>query len=86
MNVVADRGVGRTKTENTEQLVVRVPAALRTRLEALIPRLAPPGVSITMTDVVRAALMRGVDALESSDATPSAPSKSPPPAKTTRKR
>jgi hypothetical protein len=62
--VAAARDVGRTKTANTEQLVVRVPPALRERLEALIPHLAPPGVSITMTDVVRAALIHGVDALE----------------------
>ncbi len=68
MNVISARNVGRTKTENTEQLVVRVPKALRDRLEALIPHLAQPGVSITMTDVVRAALMRGVDALESTHA------------------
>lgn len=74
MNVVASRNVGRTKTENTEQLVVRVPKALRDRLEALIPHLAQPGVSITMTDVVRAALMRGVDALEASHA-PSKPAR-----------
>ena len=78
MNVVAERGVGRTKTENTEQLVVRVPKALRDRLEALIPHLSQPGVSITMTDVVRAALMRGVDALEAAPA--------PPPPKPARKR
>ena len=44
--------------------MVRVPPELRERLEALIPHLAPPGVSITMTDVVRAALMHGVEALE----------------------
>jgi hypothetical protein len=65
MTVVAGaKDVGRTKTANTEQLVVRVPPALRERLEALIPRLAPAGVSITMTDVVRAALIHGVEALE----------------------
>jgi hypothetical protein len=75
MNVVADRGVGRTKTENTEQLVVRVPKALRDRLEALIPRLAQPGVSITLTDVARAALMRGADALEASHPPPPKPRK-----------
>jgi hypothetical protein len=68
MNVVAEKSVGRPKTENTEQLVVRVPKALRDRLEALIPHLAQPGVSITLTDVARAALMRGVDALEESRA------------------
>jgi predicted DNA-binding protein len=60
----ATRDVGRAKTTNTEQLVVRVPPELRERLQALIPHLAPPGVSITMTDVVRAALIHGVDALE----------------------
>jgi hypothetical protein len=66
MNVLTERSVGRAKTDNTEQIVVRVPAALRERLEGLIPRLAQPGVSVTLTDVVRAALMRGADALEAS--------------------
>jgi hypothetical protein len=70
MHVVADRGVGRKKTENTDQLVVRVPRALRDRLEALIPQMAQPGVSITMTDVIRAAIWRGVEALEASTAKP----------------
>ena len=64
MNVVGTPRVGRKKTENTDQLVVRVPAALRARLQALVASMAPPGFSITMTDVVRAALLEGVDALE----------------------
>jgi hypothetical protein len=67
--------VGRPKTANTEQLVVRVPPELRRRLEALVPRLAPAGVSITVTDVVRAALLRGVEALEA--ANPAEPPKAP---------
>ncbi len=71
--VAAAKDVGRAKTTNTEQLVVRVPPALRERLEALIPRLAPPGVSITMTDVVRAALIHGVDALEAKHDPPAKP-------------
>lgn len=68
MNVVATNRVGRKKTENTEQLVVRVPAPLRARLEALVPVMAQPGFSVTMTDVVRAALIAGVDSLESAHA------------------
>ncbi len=64
MNVVADRTVGRRKSENTEQLVVRVPAPLRARLEALTPKLGQPGVYVTLTDVIRVALMRGVDVIE----------------------
>jgi predicted DNA-binding protein len=60
----AAKDVGRAKTTNTEQLVVRVPPELRERLQALVPKLAPPGVSTTMTDVVRAALVRGVETLE----------------------
>jgi Cu/Ag efflux pump CusA len=63
MNVVAG-SVGRTKTENTDQLVVRVPPDLRGRLKALVPMLAAAGVSVTLTDVARAALLRGVKALE----------------------
>lgn len=62
----AKKDVGRPKTDNTEQIVVRVPKDLRDRLKALIPSLALaiPGVSVTETDVIRAALLRGVEALE----------------------
>jgi hypothetical protein len=73
MTVLETKEVGRPKTENTEQLVVRVPEALRDRLEALIPQLAPAGVSITLTDVVRAALLQGVEALEMKHAAATAP-------------
>jgi hypothetical protein len=69
MNVVPER-VGRPKTENTDQLVVRVPPELRSRLKALVPVLATAGVSVTLTDVARAALLRGVKALEDEHAPP----------------
>jgi hypothetical protein len=64
MIVVHDDRVGRPKTENTEQLVIRVPKAVRDRLLALVPRLARAGISITMTDAARAALVRGIEVLE----------------------
>lgn len=68
MNVVGSRGgkdVGRKKTENDRQIVVRVPQALYDRLEALAAHLGQPGISVTVTDAIRAALHRGVEALES---------------------
>jgi hypothetical protein len=64
MNVVRRGGVGRTKTDNTEQLVVRVPKPLRDRIKALVPLMAQPGFTSTETDVTRAALLAGVAALE----------------------
>jgi hypothetical protein len=63
MTVVA-RDVPRQKNENTTQLAVRLPEAWLARLDSLIPWLAKPGVATTRTDAIRAALARGLDALE----------------------
>jgi hypothetical protein len=67
MNVVGEtkrKDMGRPKTDNVAQLVVRVPQALRDRIKKLMPLLSQPGVSVTEADVTRVALMRGVDELE----------------------
>lgn len=71
MTMVATKDVGRAKTANTEQLVVRVPKPLRERLEALTSRMAPAaGITLTLTDVLRAALVKGVETLEAEHAPP----------------
>jgi hypothetical protein len=53
----------RPKTD-TLQLAVRIPRAWLARLDALIPKIAQAGVQTTRTDAIRAALARGLDALE----------------------
>ena len=55
--------VPRPKTD-TLQLAVRIPKAWLARLDALIPKIAQPGVQTTRTDAIRAALALGLDALE----------------------
>lgn len=63
MTMVAMRSVPRPKTD-TLQLAVRIPRAWLGRLDALIPKIAQAGVQTTRTDAIRAALAKGLDALE----------------------
>jgi hypothetical protein len=63
MTMVATRDVPRPKTD-TLQLAVRIPRAWLGRLDALIPKIAQTGVQTTRTDAIRAALAKGIDALE----------------------
>ena len=63
MTVLAMRDVPRPKTD-TLQLAVRIPRAWLSRLDALVPKIAQPGVQTTRTDAIRAALARGLYALE----------------------
>jgi hypothetical protein len=64
MTVVAMRhDVPRPKTD-TLQLAVRIPRAWLARLDALVPKIAQAGVQTTRTDAIRAALAKGLDALE----------------------
>lgn len=69
MNVVRE-GVGRPPTGNDEQIAIRVSKDDLARAERLQDRLAPPGVSVNRSDVLRAALRRGLDVLESEHAAP----------------
>jgi hypothetical protein len=57
------RAVPRAKSDSV-QLAVRIPEPWLTRLDALVPWIARPGVATTRTDAIRAALARGLDALE----------------------
>jgi hypothetical protein len=62
--------VGRPKTANTRQIVVRVTPEMWERLSALVPVVARPGIAATVSDVVRAALEEGVNALEADQRKP----------------
>ena len=68
------RDVPRAKTDSV-QLAVRIPEGWLARLDALVPWIARPGVATTRTDSIRAALARGLDALEAERAAESKKSK-----------
>ena len=55
----------RKPSENTTQIALRVPDAWLERCDSLIPWITRPGINMTRTDIMRAALARGLDALES---------------------
>ena len=61
--MVSRPDVARQKSDSL-QLAVRLPMAWVPRLDALIPRLARPGVATTRTDAIRACIAAGLDALE----------------------
>jgi hypothetical protein len=63
MRAVEENGVPRAKTDSF-QLAVRIPRAWLGRLDALVEKIAQPGVATTRTDAIRAALAAGLDALE----------------------
>jgi hypothetical protein len=69
MHATTDRAMPRPKGENTEQLVVRVSPELRAALGEIVPLVGAKGVSVTLTDAIRAALERGVEAIKA-DAAP----------------
>ena len=45
-------------------MTVLVPSDASDRAEALGERMAPPGVTLSRAEVLRAAILRGLDALE----------------------
>jgi hypothetical protein len=69
MHAISERPMPRPKGENTEQLVVRVSPELRASLEAIRPLIGAKGVSVTFTDAIRAALERGVEAIQADQKT-----------------
>jgi Arc/MetJ-type ribon-helix-helix transcriptional regulator len=56
--------MGRPATENDQQIAIRLPAEWLARADKLIPALTTPGLAVSRSDVLRAALARGLDALE----------------------
>ena len=63
MNVL-QKDMPRKPSENTSQVALRLPEAWLERCDALAPALSIPGISATRTDVLRAAIARGLDELE----------------------
>jgi hypothetical protein len=56
--------MGRPATENDQQIAIRLPAEWLMRADKLIPALSTAGVTVSRSDVLRAALARGLDAME----------------------
>jgi hypothetical protein len=56
--------VPRPKSANVVQVTVLIPEEVSDRAEALGERMAPPGVTLSRAEVLRAAILRGLDALE----------------------
>lgn len=61
--VDVDRGMART-TEKTRQTAVRLPEDWFARLDTIAERLSQPGIEVSQAGAIRAALARGLDALE----------------------
>lgn len=53
----------RERGENTVQLTVLVAPETRALADKLADRMSQPGIKVTRTDVLRAALLRGLEAL-----------------------
>lgn len=62
--VASTSSVPRKPSENDEQIALRLPQEWLTRADALRDVIAKPGVGVTRSDVLRAALARGLQALE----------------------
>jgi predicted DNA-binding protein len=58
--------MGRPRVSDGPPLAIRLDAATRARLDALRTTLVP-GLEVTLAQVVRAALSRGLDEMESND-------------------
>ena len=56
--------VPRAPSPNTDQHTVRMPKEWTARAEALRPKLAVSGLDVGLSDVLRVAIQRGLDALE----------------------
>jgi hypothetical protein len=51
-------------TEKTRQTAVRLPEDWFARLDVIAEKLARPGIPVSQADAIRAAMARGLDALE----------------------
>jgi len=80
---VLQGGVPRPPSGNDEQIALRLPKEWTARADRLRDRgvIAKPGVGVTRSDVLRAAIARGLEALEADADAPA-----PKPAKSTRTR
>lgn len=55
--------MGRPRISDT-QITLRITAAVVPRLDALAKQLAPPGVTVTRADAMRAAVAKGLEVYE----------------------
>jgi hypothetical protein len=55
--------VPRPKSENDRQVTIKLPRAAVAQADELAGRMASPGVHVTRTDALRAAVLRGLAAL-----------------------
>ncbi len=67
--------VPRKSSDNTTQIALRVPDAWLERCDALLSWISRPGINTTRTDIMRAALAHGLEALEQERAAESKPRK-----------
>ncbi len=61
---VVHGGMPRPASSNDTQIAIRLPNDWLERADALVPFVSRPGIAITRSDVLRAALAKGLDALE----------------------
>lgn len=54
----------RPKTENTMQVALRIPPAFAKHAEALAKTMSTPGIPLSRTDVLRAAIYEGLERLQ----------------------
>jgi hypothetical protein len=59
------RTMPRPKSENDRQVTLLLPREAVELADALATRMAPPGARLTRTDALRAAVLRGLQALDS---------------------
>lgn len=53
-----------TEKENTTQTAVRLPDSWLERLDKIAERMSQPGITLTRTEALRAAIFRGIEQLE----------------------
>lgn len=58
------REMPRPKSENDRQVTLLLPLEAVELADALAKRMAPPGARLTRTDALRAAVLRGLQALD----------------------
>lgn len=61
---VVHAGMPRPPSANDTQIAIRLPNDWIDRADALVPLVSRPGITVTRSDVLRAALAKGLDALE----------------------
>jgi hypothetical protein len=56
--------VSPAKTGKSTQVAIRIEDELFARLDALVTKLSPPGMALPRSEVIRAALVKGLEVLE----------------------